>query len=83
MYIEALNSREKVRAGIENQELTQKWFLTPTASHIYIDTQNCFHKLKFGFGTISEDFGVSWGFRRSSNPTRQLLLLILELGLLC
>lgn len=49
--MEVLNSRE-VRAGIENQELTQKWFLTPTSSHIYIDIPNCFHKLKFGFGTV-------------------------------
>lgn len=83
VYVEALNFREEVRAGVENQELTQKC-LTPTPSDIYIDTPHCFHKLKlFGFGTIiSVDFWVSWGFRRSSNATCRLLL-ILELGLLC
>lgn len=76
------NSREEVRAGVENQELTQKCFLTPI--HIYMDTPDCLHKLNFGFGTIiSEDLGMSWGFRRSSNATHQLLLLMLELGLLC
>lgn len=55
------SSREEVKAGVENQELTQKYFLTPILSHIYMDTPDCLHKLKFGFGTIiSEVLGVSW-----------------------
>lgn len=82
--MEALNSREEVRAGVENQELTWKCFLTPILSYIYIDTPACLHKLKFGFGTIISEVWVIMGFRRSSiNATHQLLLLILELGLLC
>ena len=60
--MKALFSRGEVRARVENQELTQKCFLT---SHMYIDTSHCFHKLTLGFGTIiSEDFGGIMGFTR-------------------
>lgn len=62
-YERLKNSREEVRAGVENQELTQKCFLTPILSHIYMDTPDCLHKLKFRFGTIiSEDLGDIMGF---------------------